>query len=130
MLNECPLAMAPARTLNPIPPADDATELDREQSWLIFNQRVLQMALDSRTPLLEKLAFLAIFTSNLDEYFMKRVGAFHKRRDLGRQRNAIDTDAVHQIEQIRTHVLELLEIQQQAFKKLKKDLSKEQVYFG
>src|SRR5262245_30783338 len=47
--------------------------LDRDLAWLEFNRRVLAEALDERTPLLERLKFLAIFTSNLDEFFMKRV---------------------------------------------------------
>ena len=48
--------------------------LDRDLGWLAFNERVLHEALDERTPLLERLKFLAIVTSNLDEFFMKRVG--------------------------------------------------------
>src|SRR3984957_21139755 len=47
--------------------------LDRDLGWLDFNDRVLAEALDPRTPLLEKVKFLAIFTSNLDEFVMKRV---------------------------------------------------------
>jgi polyphosphate kinase len=59
-------------------PAISAAELspvwiDRDVSWLEFNRRVLQEALDERTPLLERLKFLAIFSSNLDEFFMKRM---------------------------------------------------------
>src|SRR5271156_2353718 len=46
--------------------------IDRDLSWLDFNERVLAQALDERTPLLERSKFLAIFTSNLDEFFMKR----------------------------------------------------------
>src|SRR5271168_4655429 len=46
--------------------------VDRDLSWLDFNDRVLAQALDARTPLLERAKFLAIFTSNLDEFFMKR----------------------------------------------------------
>jgi polyphosphate kinase len=52
---------------------------DRDLSWLEFDRRVLALALDERTPLLERLKFLAIFTSNLDEFFMKRVGAMRTR---------------------------------------------------
>ncbi len=52
---------------------------DRDLGWLEFNRRVLNEALDERTPLLERLKFLAIFTSNLDEFFMKRVGAMRTR---------------------------------------------------
>src|SRR5271154_32374 len=47
--------------------------LDRDLSWLDFNERVIAEALDDRTPLLERAKFLAIFTSNLDEFVMKRV---------------------------------------------------------
>ena len=53
--------------------------LDRDLSWLEFDRRVLAEAHDERTPLLERLKFLAIFTSNLDEFFMKRVGAMRTR---------------------------------------------------
>jgi polyphosphate kinase len=50
------------------------TLLDRDLSWLGFNERVLHEAEDNRTPLLERLKFLAIFGSNLDEFFIKRIG--------------------------------------------------------
>ncbi len=53
--------------------------LNRELTWLEFNRRVLHMALDQRTPLLERLGFLAIFTSNLDEFFQKRVGGLQRQ---------------------------------------------------
>src|SRR5450432_908006 len=47
--------------------------IDRDLGWLEFNERVLAEALDERTPLLERAKFLAIFSSNLDEFFMKRM---------------------------------------------------------
>ena len=53
--------------------------IDRDLSWLDFNDRVLAEALDSRTPLLERVKFLAIFTSNLDEFFMKRVSVLRDK---------------------------------------------------
>src|ERR1700729_3349834 len=61
--------------------------IDRDVSWLDFNERVLAEDLDERTPLLERAKFLAIFTSNLDEFFMKRMGVLTKpqteqQRDL------------------------------------------------
>jgi polyphosphate kinase len=61
-------------TLNAALPSDlREVWLDRDLSWLDFNERVLAEALDERTPLLERAKFLAIFTSNLDEFFMKRM---------------------------------------------------------
>ena len=50
---------------------------NRELSWLRFNQRVLEEAQDSSVPLLERMKFVAIFTSILDEFFMIRVGSLY-----------------------------------------------------
>src|SRR5215468_7644432 len=57
--------------------------IDRDLSWLDFNARVLAEALDERTPLLERVKFLAIFTSNLDEFFMKRVARLRRETTGG-----------------------------------------------
>jgi polyphosphate kinase len=57
--------------------------LDREHSWVLFNQRVLELAEDEATPLLERVRFLAIFASNLDEFFMVRVAGLMRRMAAG-----------------------------------------------
>jgi len=59
--------------------SDPQYYFSRELSWLEFNNRVLNEAFDPRTPLLERLKFLAIFSSNLDEYFMVRVAALKQQ---------------------------------------------------
>ena len=69
-----------AATPDDLPPA---RYLDREESWLRFNQRVLELAEDETIPLLERARFLAIFASNLDEFFMVRVAGRVRRMAAG-----------------------------------------------
>jgi polyphosphate kinase len=67
------------------PPELDSPELynNRELSWLDFNERVLALAEDESVPLLERVKFLAIYTANLDEFFMVRVAGLHDQVDAG-----------------------------------------------
>ena len=57
--------------------------LNRELTWLAFNRRVLHEAQDPRTPLLERVKFLAIVNANLDEFFMKRIGGLKQQVGAG-----------------------------------------------
>ena len=59
------------------------TLVDRELSWLAFNERVLELAEDVNIPLLERARFLSIFSSNLDDFFMIRVATLKRKLETG-----------------------------------------------
>jgi polyphosphate kinase len=88
--------------------------IDRDLGWLDFNQRVLAEALDERTPLFERAKFLAIFTSNLDEFFMKRIAVLREvltpeRTELLRQIRDKLLPSIHQqAECFCTHIIPAL----------------------
>jgi polyphosphate kinase len=102
------LEIAPAQVH---PPFGDASErfLNRELSWLDFNDRVLALAEDDSLPLLERAKFLAIFSQNLDEFFEVRVSGLMEQLDAGLRTTTADgLDLVDQLHSIRTRVDDLV----------------------
>ncbi len=104
--------------------------LNRELSWLEFNKRVLHEAMDSRTPLLERLKFMAIFCSNLDEFFMVRVAALNQQVEAKVGKLTFDgRTPQQQLDEISSLLRPLLIQQQQYFEKvLRKQLTEHGVY--
>jgi polyphosphate kinase len=89
---------------------DPSLYINRELSWLEFNRRVLEEAQDEKVPLLERLKFLAIFSSNLDEFFMVRVGGLQQKVQSGIARGS-GADRIPPavlLEQISTTVRQML----------------------
>lgn len=106
--------------------------IDRELSWLRFNQRVLNEALDQRTPLLERVNFLQIFRSNLDEFFMKRVGGLKRQVAAGvavSSKFSAEASPESQLIQVRSEIKSLIEKQTSCIMgELRPALFKEGIY--
>ncbi len=90
-----PPAATPAATTDQLP---EDRYLNRELSWLEFNARVLALAADDSMPLLERAKFLAIFASNLDEFYMVRVAGLKRRDQMGL--SALSADGLTPREQL------------------------------
>jgi len=94
---------------------------DRDLGWLAFNRRVLHEAQDERTPLLERVKFLAIFTSNLDEFFMKRVGMLRGRAHVESEDEpglVLASDSRERLRRVRAEVQIMLREQAECFWRL------------
>ena len=92
---------------------------NREISWLQFNQRVLAEARDASNPLLERLKFLAITASNLDEFFMVRVGGLHNARKAGQLKADISgLTPDQQLRQVEIKVEEMNREQYECYNKI------------
>lgn len=103
------LAIEPTVTDTPIA-IDGSNYFNRELSWLEFNGRVLEEAMDERHPLLERIKFLAIFCTNLDEFFMIRVSGIREQIIAGvTTRSADQKSPDEQLSGIRQRVCILLE---------------------
>jgi polyphosphate kinase len=98
--------------------------INRELSWLAFNQRVLGQALNEHTPLLEQAKFSAIFSNNLDEFFMVRVASLKSQQEAGITTRSDDgLTPLEQLEAIQARLRPLLELQQQHYRhSLKRNL--------
>ena len=97
---------------------------NRELSWLKFNKRVLEEAQDNTVPLMERLNFVSIFCSNLDEFFMVRVGTLHDQTLLkeSKRDNKTGLTAAEQLEKIVASTSELLPQLEKAYKNIMKQL--------
>ncbi len=102
--------------------------LNRELTWLEFNRRVLHEGQDNRTPLLERIMFLAIVGSNLDEFFMKRIGGLKQQVGAGVRKLTVDGRTPgEQIEQCCEVVRDLLTQQEELEEALLRLLSRQKI---
>lgn len=111
------------------PRSSEVEFTNREIGWLNFNRRVLSEAEDSRNPLLERLKFLSICGSNLDEFFMKRVGGLKRQIAFGVSPKSSDGKTpTQQLQEIRKFLIPMIKDQATCFAKIKPELQKAGIF--
>src|SRR6266699_1617982 len=103
--------------LRPIAETDTSLFLNRELSLLEFHRRVLEEGVDNSNPLLERLKFLSIFSSNIDEFFMIRVSGLKEELDENVTELSLDgMTPAEQLKEIRQRLLPMIEEQMKCFR--------------
>jgi len=103
--------------------------VNREMSWLSFNERVLQEAADPSLPLLERLKFLGIFSSNQDEFFSVRVGTVQRMIDAGvKSSETIGDSPKKTMKMIHKRVLQLRDKFDEVFTEIENELQKANIF--
>ncbi len=100
---------------------------NRELSWLRFNERVLEEASDPNNPLMERLNFVSIFQSNLDEFYMVRVGMLMDTLDMGVTDDKTGLTSAEQLAAVLDRTKDLLSLRDKTFKSLIRELEKQGV---
>ncbi len=105
--------------------------LNRELTWLEFNRRVLAEAQDSRTPLLDRVKFIAILSSNLDEFFMKRIGGLKQLVGAGVHDPSVDgRTPQQQIDECRQTVGKIKTQQRRLTTRILRKLAENDIWIG
>ena len=112
------------------PKINNETYINRELSWIDFNKRVLELATEEETPLLEKIKFSSIFSNNLDEFFMVRVASLKSQVEGGISKRSQDGKSPEeQLIEIRNYLDPILKTQQSKTKYyIEDDFKKENIF--
>lgn len=120
--------MSTERDHRDLPKLNPENYLNRELSWIEFNRRVLAQAQDERLPLLERIKFLSIVSSNTDEFFMVRVATIHNKLKLGLSANRPDGVVYSTLlDEIRRRVVEIMNLQRSLMREVLDKLAHEGV---